>query len=408
MKIVNIAWRNIFRHTRRTIITAAAISVGLSSMIFMNTMMNGADKMASRNIIDFETSHIEIFAEGYYREEGVFPLDTIIENPASITDKIRKIPGIKGITPRVKFQARISDGIDELPVLGMGVDIENDNGIFRIGESVVAGAFLQGEGDVLVGENLASDLGLDVGSYITIITKDRNGTYNAYDLTVSGIINTGHPLFDRNMAIIAITQAQDLLALGQGVTEICIRTNAENKLEPLKERISQEVGSDYEVLTWKEMNAAIFEISGFKRAGQFMIALVVVIIAAVGIVNTMLMAVMERIPEIGTLKAMGFSNKGIVKMFIYEGGMIGVFGSLLGCLFGLLISLYLVHVGLDFSSVFENMDIVYPMKFIIKGEIDYLNLLYVFLFGVFVSVLVTLWPVRRATRLEAVDALRHV
>jgi putative ABC transport system permease protein len=408
MKIVNIAWRNVFRHTRRTIITATAISVGLSSMIFMNTMMNGADKMASRNIIDFETSHLEIFAEGYYREEGVFPLDTIIENPASITDKIRKISGIKGLTSRIKFQARISDGIDELPVLGMGVDIENDNRIFRIGESVVAGAFLQNEGDVLVGENLASDLGLDVGSYITIITKDRNGTYNAFDLVVSGIINTGHPLFDRNMAIIPLTQAQNLLALGQGVTEICVRTNAENKLEPLKERMSQTVGSDYEILTWKEMNAAIFEISGFKRAGQFMIALVVVIIAAVGIVNTMLMAVMERIPEIGTLKAMGFSNKGIVKMFIYEGGIIGVFGSLLGCLFGLLISLYLVHVGLDFSSVFENMDIVYPMKFIIKGEIDYLNLLYVFLFGVFVSVLVTLWPVRRATRLEAVDALRHV
>jgi putative ABC transport system permease protein len=408
MKIVNIAWRNVFRHTRRTIITATAISVGLSSMIFMNTMMNGADKMASRNIIDFETSHLEIFAEGYYREEGVFPLDTIIENPASITDKIRKISGIKGITSRIKFQARISDGIDELPVLGMGVDIENDNRIFRIGESVVAGAFLQNEGDVLVGENLASDLGLDVGSYITIITKDRNGTYNAFDLVVSGIINTGHPLFDRNMAIIPLTQAQNLLALGKGVTEICVRTNAENKLEPLKERMSQTVGSDYEILTWKEMNAAIFEISGFKRAGQFMIALVVVIIAAVGIVNTMLMAVMERIPEIGTLKAMGFSNKGIVKMFIYEGGIIGVFGSLLGCLFGLLISLYLVHVGLDFSSVFENMDIVYPMKFIIKGEIDYLNLLYVFLFGVFVSVLVTLWPVRRATRLEAVDALRHV
>ena len=408
MKIVNIAWRNVFRHTRRTIITAAAISVGLSSMIFMNTMMNGADKMASRNIIDFETSHLEIFAEGYYREEGVFPLDTIIENPASVTDKISKISGIKGITSRIKFQARISDGIDELPVLGMGVDIENDNSIFRIGESVVAGVFLQGEGDVLVGENLASDLGLDVGSYITIITKDRNGTYNAFDLVVSGIINTGHPLFDRNMAIIPLTQAQNLLALDQGVTEICVRAHDENRLEPLKKEISKAIGNDYEVLTWKEMNAAIFEISGFKRAGQFMIALVVVIIAAVGIVNTMLMAVMERIPEIGTLKAMGFSNKGIVKMFIYEGGIIGIFGSLLGCLFGLLISLYLVHVGLDFSGVFENMDIVYPMKFIIKGEIDYLNLLYVFLFGVFVSVLVTLWPVRRATRLEAVDALRHV
>ena len=408
MKLVNIAWRNVFRHTRRTIITAAAISVGLSSMIFMNTMMNGADKMASRNIIDFETSHIEIFAAGYYREEGVFPLDTILENPALVADKIKEVPGIKGITPRVKFQASISNGIDELPVLGMGVDIENENRIFRIDESVVAGNYLKREGDVLIGENLASDMELEVGSYLTIITKDKNGTYNAYDLTVSGIISTGHPLFDRNMAIMPITQAQDLLALGTGVTELCIRANNENKLEPLKERMSQALGSDYEVLTWKEMNAAIFEISGFKRAGQFMIALVVVIIAAVGIVNTMLMAVMERIPEIGTLKAMGFSNTGIVKMFIYEGGIIGIFGSLLGCLLGFLISLYLVHVGLDFSRVFENMDIVYPMEFIIKGEIDYVNLLYVFLFGVFVSILVTLWPVRRATKLEAVDALRHV
>jgi ABC-type lipoprotein release transport system permease subunit len=408
MKLLYIAWRNVFRHTRRTIITAAAISVGLSSMVFMNTMMNGADKMASRNIIDFETSHIEIFADGYYREEGMFPLDTIIENPISVANKIKEVPGIKGITPRVKFQASISNGVDELPVLGMGVDIENDHRIFRINESVVAGNYLQRKGEVLIGENLASDMGLDVGSYLTVITKDRNGTYNAYDLTVSGIINTGHPLFDRNMAIITITQAQDLLALGAGVTEICIRADDENRLEPLKTRIAQATGSDYEVLTWKEMNAAIFEISGFKRAGQFMIALVVVIIAAVGIVNTMLMAVMERIPEIGTLKAMGFSNTGIVKMFIYEGGIIGIFGSLLGCLLGLLISVYLVNVGLDFSGVFENMDIVYPMKFIIKGEIDYANLLYVFLFGVFVSILVTLWPVRRATKLEAVDALRHV
>lgn len=408
MKLLHIAWRNVFRHTRRTIITAAAISVGLSSMIFMNTMMNGADKMASRNIINFETSHLEVFAREYYREEGVFPLDTIIENPRFVTNKIEGISGIKGITPRVKFQASVSNGIDELPVLGMGIDIDNDRRILEIANSVVAGRYLQNSGDVLIGKDLASDMDLEVGSYLTIITKDRNGTYNAYDLAVSGIINTGHPLFDRNMAILPIAQTQELLTLGEGVTELCIRANDENNLASLKKEISDAIGNEYEVLTWKEMNAAIFEISGMKRAGQFMIGLVVVIIAAVGIINTMLMAVMERIPEIGTLKAMGFKNSGIVRMFIYEGGIIGAFGSVLGCLMGLLISIYLVHVGLDFSSVFENIDIVYPMKFIIKGEIDYVNLLYVFLFGILVSVIVTLLPVRKATKLEPVDALRHV
>lgn len=408
MKLLHIAWRNVFRHTRRTLITAAAISVGLSAMIFMNTMMNGVDKMASRNIIDYETGHLEIFALGYYREEGAFPLDTIIDDPEFVIGEIEDVSGIKTIAPRIKFQARISNGIDELPVLGMGIDIEKDKEVFEISNTVVEGAYLQQEGDVLIGKDLAGDMDLKVGSFLTIITKDRNGTYNAYDLTVSGIINTGHPLFDGNIAILPIGQAQELLAIGQGVTELSIRARDENKLAGLKEDLASQVGRDYEILTWKELNAAIFEVSGFKRAGQFIIALVVVIIAAVGIINTMLMAVMERIPEIGTLKAMGFSNSGIVRMFIYEGGIIGVFGSLLGCIIGFLVSLYFVYIGLDFSSFFKNMDIVYPMKFIIKGELDYLMLLYVFLFGIFVSVFVTLWPVQKATKLQPVDALRHV
>ncbi len=408
MKLLHIAWRNVFRHTRRTIITAAAISVGLSAMIFMNTMMNGVDKLASRNIIDYETGHLEIFATGYYREEGVFPLDTIIQDPQRVMSKIEDVSGIKAITPRVKFQANINNGIDEIPVLGMGIDIQEDKKVFEIANSVVEGMYLQQAGDVLVGKDLAGDMDLELGSLLTIITKDRNGTYNAYDLTVSGIINTGHPLFDRNMAIITIGQAQELLAIGQGVTEISIRAHDENRLDQLKDALENKLGKNYEVLNWKELNAAIFEVSGFKRAGQFIIALVVVIIAAVGIINTMLMAVMERIPEIGTLKAMGFNNSRIVRMFVYEGGIIGAFGSFLGCLIGFLVSLYIAYVGLDFSNYFQNMDIVYPMKFIIKGEIDYLMILYVFLFGIFVSVFVTLWPVQKATKLEPVDALRHV
>lgn len=181
-----------------------------------------------------------------------------------------------------------------------------------------------------------------------------------------------------------------------------------NLYTQLRDTIGNIAGEEFEVYTWKELYASIFEISGFKRTGQFIVALVVVVIAAVGIINTMLMAVMERIPEIGTLKAMGFSNYNIVKMFMYEGGIIGVFGSLLGCLLGLVLSLYITYHGIDMSSSFENIDVVYPMKFIIKGEIDLLMIFYVFLFGVIVSLLVTLWPVRKATKLEPVEALRHV
>lgn len=408
MKILNLAWRNVFRHTRRTVITAAAISVGLAVMLFMDTMMNGIDKMASKNIIDFETGAIQIFAQGYYREEGMFPLDTIIENPVVIVEKVENIKDVKNIVPRVKFEARLSDGIDELPVLGIGIDIDKEQTVFETPSSVVKGKFLENEEDILIGIDLARDMDLDVGSYLTVITRDRNGTYNAYDFTVSGLINTGHPLFDRNAALISIEVTQRLLAISHGVTELSIKIKNDEKSLKVKQEISEVIGTDYELYTWKELNSSVFQISSTKRMGQFIIVLVVVIIAAVGIVNTMLMAVMERIPEIGTLKAIGFNNYNIVKMFIYEGGIIGILGSILGCIMGLLLSLYITVYGIDMSAAFKDMDIIYPIKFIIKGEINYQMILYVFIFGIIVSVVATLWPVRSATRLEPIDALRHV
>jgi putative ABC transport system permease protein len=408
MKILNLAWRNVFRHTRRTIITAVAISIGLGAMIFMDTMMNGVDKMAQKNIVEYETSDLEIFAKGYYREEGFFPIDTIIENPQRLINELKTVNGIKEIVPRVKFQSQISNGVDELPVLAIGIDLKNESKVFKTPSAVVKGHFLQNPDELVIGEFLARDLNLAVGSPVTVITRDRYGAYDARDFTVTGILSTGHPLFDQNAVVIPIAQAQELLAISGSVTELSIKSKNDNDLIPLKEAISRKIGKEYEVYTWRELNASIFEISGFKRTIQFLLALVVVIIAAVGIVNTMLMAVMERIPEIGTLKAMGFSNFKIVKMFIYEGAIIGIFGSLIGCLFGFLFSLYLTYYGIDLSSRFRNINIVYPIRFIIKGEINYQTILLVFVFGVIISILVTLWPVRRATRLEPVDALRHV
>ncbi|MBN2620983.1 ABC transporter permease [candidate division WOR-3 bacterium] len=408
MMLLKLAWRNVFRHRRRTWITAAAISIGLGAMIMSNTMMNGMDTMASFNIINYETGHLEIFASGYYREEGMFPLDTIIDDPDALYRRIKDIRGIKGMTERVKFPARVSNGIDEFPVLGIGVDMRTESEVFETQQAIVSGTMINDPGQILVGTELTKLMGADTGTILTIITRDKHGTFNAYDFMVTGLINTTHPLFDGNAVIMDLDAAQELLALDKGVTEISLKLNKTGMVPEMKAKIQDTLGDEYEVYTFKELYASIFEVSGFKRLMQFMVALVVIVIAAVGIVNTMLMAVMERIPEIGTLKAMGFGNWEIIKMFLYEGGIIGVFGSALGCVYGLLVSLIMVFVGIDFSSMFDTAEMNYPIKFLLKGEIDPVMVCAVFLFGVVVSIIVTLWPVRRATRLRPVDALRHI
>ncbi len=408
MKLLKLAWRNVLRHKRRTMITAAAISVGLTAMITSNTMMNGMDKMASANIINFETGHLEIFSKGYYREEGMFPLDTIIEEPNILIDELKPISGISGITVRVKFPARLSNGIDEFPVLGIGIDLNTESQVFKTMSSVVAGNFIEKPEDLLIGTELAKTMNVETGNMLTLITRDRNGTYNAYDFIISGLIITDHPLLDANAVIMDIDMARELNALGSGATEISVKINNESQIEKMRENINKFVGNDYETYTYKELYASIFEVSGFKRMMQFIVALVVIIIAAVGIINTMLMAIMERIPEIGTLKAMGFQNNIITRLFLYEGGIIGFFGSVIGCLIGLAFSIFIIIVGIDFSQIFSSADLQYPVKMLIKGELDPLMILIVFLFGIIVSVLVTLWPLRYATRLQPVDALRHV
>jgi len=406
--LLKLAWRNVFRHKRRTQITAAAISIGLGAMIISNTMMNGMDSLASYNIINYETGHLEVFAAGYYREEGLFPLDTIIDEPDPLIAAVQDIPGVKGVTARVKFPARISNGIDEYPVLGIGIDPATESDVFKIEQSVVAGHYLENPEDILIGAELAKTMDIDIGSLITVITRDRNGTYNAYDFIVSGVLLTDHPLFDVNAVVMDLDITQELLSLNQGVTELSVRLGRAANVQTMQSRITEAIDKGYEVLTYKEVYGSIFEVSGFKRLMQFIIALVVVVIAAVGIINTMLMAVIERIPEIGTLKAMGFGNKEIIKLFMYEGGIIGMFGSVLGCMYGLVASLFLVIVGIDLTSFFNTADMGYPVKFIMKGQIDPGMVGIVFVFGIVVSLLVTLWPVRRATRLQPVDALRHV
>ena len=405
---LKLAWRNVFRHQRRTWITAAAISIGLGAMIASNTMMNGMDTMASYNIINYETGHLEIFADGYYREEGMFPLDTIIEDPDQVRKVVERIKGVQGLTERVKFPARVSNGIVEFPVLAIGINAQTESNVFRVHQSVVTGHYLENPSDVVIGAQLAETMEIDTGAVLTVMMRDRNGTFNAYDFIVAGLIYTGHPVLDANAAFIDLSVAQELLALGQGVTEISIRLNNESKVFEMQKVIQQALGENCEVYNYKELYASIFEVSGLKRFMQLIVALVVIIIAAVGIVNTMLMAVMERIPEIGTLKAMGYRNREIIMMFLYEGGIIGIFGSVLGCLYGLLVSLIFVFVGLDFSSLFDTAELGYPVEFFLKGKIDPVMVCMVFLFGVFVSIIVTLWPVRRATKLKPVDALRHI
>ena len=410
MRLLGMAWRNVFRHRRRTLITFGAISVGLAYMILMDSFMGGFELYAMRNFVDMEAGHLKVHAAGYRSNDNRLPVEIAIRKPGRVMAAMREKLGFGNITARTVFPAEMTNGIDQLPIVGIGIDTATDERVFRYRQSVTRGRFLRGRLDLLVGQNLARDLGVDTGAYVTVVARTRTGSWNAYDFTVVGLLGTSDMFLDMNAVVMRLETADELMMMDGAVTEIAVRLNGMADAAPARERFRAAGFAGLEAWTWRELGETIFQIVGTKQSAGFVLTLVVIIIAAVGIINTMLMAVMERTREIGTMRALGFGSREVVSLFLWEGMLIGVFGSLLGAAMGAGAAIFLDFLAIDMTGLMSNTGFgsLVPMRMILYTEVDWLFVARVMVLGVGVSLLATLIPARRAARVRPAEALRHV
>ncbi|MBU1026994.1 MAG: ABC transporter permease, partial [Candidatus Margulisbacteria bacterium] len=223
--LFKLAFRNIFRHFTRTFLTFLAIAIGLMFMILMDSMLTGIDQESFDRIINYETGHIKIFDREYREDEENLPLDKSIDKPGPIIKDLTKDPDVAGVTSRINFRIMLSDGIDQYPAVGIAVDAKDDEAVFRLKQAVAKGDFFKEneEETILLGEGLAEDFGVDVGDYMTILTRTKYDTYQALDLRVKGILKTEDPKIDWAAVVIPLGLGKESLDMGQGVTEINIK-----------------------------------------------------------------------------------------------------------------------------------------------------------------------------------------
>ncbi len=414
--IISLALKNLTRYKRRTLITSSAIALGLLMFILTDSLMMGAEEESVRNLKWYETSSVRIMHENYWQERMMKPLNLSIENP----DEMINILESEGYaaTKRTTFTAdMILNNIDfkeegNMSVVVNAIDPLTDNDVFRFENTLIEGRFISpGTNEINIGSWFAEDIGATVGAYITLVTRGNGGFYEAMDLEIVGIINCPNPNVNRTLLMMPIDTASDYLAMNKSSTEVNIALKESADIDEEVNRIKEILNLDstnYTAMDWRELAHDFVAVIEAERGGSGIILFLVFIIAAVGISNTMLMAMYERIRELGMMRALGMKDSSIQLLFIIEAGGIGLLGAIIGTLLGIIDNYFLVTYGIDMGFMLRDMDIGYRITSVMRGMWSVKTFLTALFSGLLLSMVVAYIPTRRALKMDIPSALHHI
>lgn len=407
--LFKIALRNVLRNKRRSGLTFLGIGLGLTLVIIFQGVISGMDTQITDNFIRAQAGHIQLHAQGYEKKARLMSLDARVKQPDALAAQVRQIPGVAQVAQRIQFGALIGTRRESLRALGLALQPEQERATSPIAQSIVAGNYLDDQpGYALIGKSLAEDLSLEVGDVLTLVSNTASGALNAIDAEIKGIFYTGYAQIDSATVVITLADGQALLDMPGQVTELAVTLHSIDDTDAVAGRLASALSQDgLEIKTWQEAGAAIWQVLQLRRWLLGIISVIVIAIAALGIVNTMLMSVFERTREIGTLLALGNTPGEVLRLFLTESALIGVAGGLFGILLGGSVVGVLAVVGIQPPSALTNV-IDAPFGTTIYASFSWQVLLLFCSLAMGVAMLSAVYPAFLASRQEPVDALRHV
>lgn len=410
-----IALRNTIRHKRRTIITAAVMMAGISVFILFDSLLSGMDRMAVDNLSDYGLSSLKLRTPAYVDDIAATPLDKSLPDAA----KALAAMADRGFTatPRLRFVASLSNYSDVIPVIADGVDPVADAEVFKVASSVVAGSWLsqQAPKSVVLGAILAKELGMGVGDSVLISVQTVDDVTNADEYVVVGLVQTPDPQVNESGLFMTLSDARTLLVAPQTpggfATEVDVSLPRAANLSAAIVQGEKAAASLKGTLPFLRADPIGYlaqdylNVRNAKSKYSFLLILVVLFIAGVGIVNTILMSVYSRVREIGVLRAYGMTRREIARLFALEGVTLGVFGSFLGVALGTIFDYVLVVKGFNLGGMSSIMGAL-PLGGVLHGEWNPRAMVVGFSFGLVVSLIAARIPARMAAKLEPTTALR--
>ena len=412
--IIQFAFKNLWRYKKRTIITFLAISFGITGYIFVDSLLKGLFQDSVQNYIDYESSHVKVYNKEFYKEmtdEGFLLLEENIEN----SEDVQKIIESKGFqtTPRIEFSARLVNekAGGERPFTVVGIDPDRDKKVYKLNETIASGRLPEkGEYGVIVGNTGAKKMGVEMGDALTIVTRTKYDTYQTIMMNIVGIFDSPNPNINKSYVYIPIDIADSDLSMEGSVTEIGARADSdkvEAQVGMINDALQKNGMTQLEALSWSELGKDWLTLNETKMAFSSIMLLLIFIISAVGVINTMLMSVFERMREIGMMRALGMKDSEVLLSFVFEGAAIGLLGAIVGLILGAGLNVYLVYHGISLAG-YGDMDIGYRVTDSMRGIWNVGSMVFAFVFAMLVPALISIYPSRRAIKMEITKSLKAV
>ncbi len=406
--MLSLAWRNIIRNARRSLITISAVALGLASLIFLWGFNDGVHNAMMRNLQQVIVGTIQIHADGFFHHPK---LTKTVPDSASVIAQLKTIlkeNGSEHFTTRLRTFALAAgaESSEGLVLLGINPDMENRT--TRIHAKVDQGRFIRdnNEAACVLGKTTARILGLTPGDDVVFLTEDRYGSLAAEKLQLVGIISSGEMGIDRGLAIIPLGFMQQMTDMQGMLSEIVIQL-PKQRLEAVTAQLKKTLGEPYEILRWYDMYPMMKQWVELENAFYYIFLSIVLVIIAAGIMNTVLMSMLERIHEFGVMMALGCGRARLAGMVVIESLLLGMAGVVVGMLVGLLLVYYFHGAGIDLSGQMDSVARFY-LNPVIHTEIDTNHLLDTVMAVLSAAIAASIWPAIRAARLEPVEAIHHV
>lgn len=402
--IWSISWRNIWRSRVRSIVILSAIALGLFAGVYSVAFMYGWINQRVNNIIATETSHIQIHHSEYLKSNDV---KNYFSNIDEIREKAEQQPAVKAATGRVIVNAMVSSAESGSGVQLIGVDPVKEMQVTDLHEKIIKGQYLDQEhsNQIIIGQSLAEKLNVKEKSKIVITLTELDGTLTGGSFRVQGIFKTANSTYDEMKAFVKANDLQDLIQLGDNSGhEIAILLN-ENDMEKQVAQNLEKAFPELNVKTWLQLMPEMQMMNENMDFMMYIFVGIILLALGFGIVNTMLMVILERVKELGMLMAIGMNRKRVFSMIVLETVLLSLTGGIIGIILAVIVTGITQQTGVDLSMWAEGLN-AYGFNSVIYPEIDLMSIIEITFLVMFIGVLASIYPARKAIKLNPAEAIR--